>query len=335
MKVMKKQNSRKNILPTLIVVGVMLAVSMACQLFGDSKYQEGNKTPLPLPSASSSGNTNKNDKSPTPTASATPTPSNSSVNNSTTSSSPKSQSYADNLPSGFRVPNDSVGKRIMSDYGALYVARGGVTPPPTAIFESADECAKWQATLKTSKASIGGLSTELQEPAMKDLQAAIAEAQSAGVTISPNGPDSSRRGYDDVIRLWKTRVDPALVHWVGNGKMTKEDAARIKALSPTAQVPEVLKLEEQGIYFDKFFSKSILYSVAAPGASQHLSMLALDVKEHTDSKVREILAKHNWYQTVASDIPHFTYLGVPESELPKLGLKKITSGDRSFWVPSL
>ena len=330
---MKKQNSWKNILPTLMVVGVIITVSIACQLFGDSKYQGGDKTPGSTPM--SNANTSKNDKSPTPSPSSTASPTNSAVNNSTNSSPPKSQSYQDNLPAGFRVPNDSVGKRIMSDYGALYVARGGVTPPPTAIFESADECAKWQATLKTSKDSIGGLSTELQEPAMKDLQAAITEAQSAGVSISPNGPDSSRRGYDDTIRLWKSRVDPALDHWVEKGKITKEDAARIKALSPTAQVPEVLKLEEQGIYFDKFFSKSILYSVAAPGASQHLSMLALDVKDHINAKVREILAKHNWYQTVSSDLPHFTYLGVAESELPKLGLKKITSSDRTFWVPAL
>jgi LAS superfamily LD-carboxypeptidase LdcB len=326
---MKKSYSWKNILRNSFGFIALLIVSMAC--FKDSKY-ENNSTP-PRTTPTENKVTNSNDKSPTPSPSASATMSTTTnTNNSTTV---KSQSYQDNLPAGFRVPTDSVGKRILSDYGAVYVARNGVTPPPTAIFESDDECAKWQSGLKTSRASVGGTTLELQEAAMKDLQAAITEAQSAGVTISPNGDDSARRSYSDTIRLWASRVNPALEHWVGKGKITKDEAARIKALSPTAQVPEVLKLEEQGIYFDKYFAKSILYSVAAPGASQHLSMLALDVKEHANPKVREILAKHNWYQTVSSDTPHFTYLGVAESELPKLGLKNITNDGRSFWVPSL
>ena len=64
-------------------------------------------------------------------------------------------------------------------------------------------------------------------------------------------------------------------------------------------------------------------------------MLALDVKEFNNAKVREILAAHGWFQTVASDLPHFTYIGAKESELPGLGLKKTTSGGRTFWVPDI
>lgn len=117
--------------------------------------------------------------------------------------------------------------------------------------------------------------------------------------------------------------------------MTQAEADKIKAMSPYEQVPEVLRLEEKGIFFSQDLSKSILYSVAPPGTSQHLSMLALDVKENADPKVRELLAKHHWYQTVVSDLPHFTYLGVPESELPKLGLKKVNGGGRTFWTPDI
>jgi hypothetical protein len=62
-------------------------------------------------------------------------------------------------------------------------------------------------------------------------------------------------------------------------------------------------------------------------------MLALDVAEFDNAAVREILARHHWYQTVISDLPHFTYLGVPENELPALGLRKITNANRVFWVP--
>ena len=328
MEIMKRNYSFKNILRNSGGIVILLIVSMAC--FRDSKYDD-NTTISTRTTPTETKTPSSNDKSPTPSPSASATNS-TNTNNSTPV---KSQSYQDNLPSGFNVPTDSVGKRILSDYGAVYVARNGVTPPPTPIFSSADECARWQSGLKTLSAPVSGTTLELQEPAMKDLQAAISEAQSSGVTISPNGDDSARRSFADTIKLWTSRVDPALVHWVGKGKITKDEAARIKALSPIAQVPDVLKLEEQGIYFSKDFSKSILYSVAAPGASQHLSMLALDVKEHSNSKVREILAKHNWYQTVSSDMPHFTYLGVAETELPKLGLKSITNEGRTFWVPSL
>jgi hypothetical protein len=64
-------------------------------------------------------------------------------------------------------------------------------------------------------------------------------------------------------------------------------------------------------------------------------MLAFDVKEHEDPRVRALLAKHKWFQTVVSDLPHFTYLGVEETELPGLGLKKVTEGGRTFWVPDI
>jgi hypothetical protein len=89
------------------------------------------------------------------------------------------------------------------------------------------------------------------------------------------------------------------------------------------------------MYFAKDLSKSIIYSVAPPGTSQHLSMLALDITEHDDAAVREIMARNGWHQTVVSDLPHFTYLGVPESELPALGLKKVNDGGRSYWLPSI
>jgi hypothetical protein len=96
-----------------------------------------------------------------------------------------------------------------------------------------------------------------------------------------------------------------------------------------------LLLEEQGIYFAKDLSKTILYSVAPPGTSQHLSMLAFDVAEFNESNVREILEEQFWYQTVPSDLPHFTFLGVPVEELPGLSLKAVTHSERIFWVPDL
>ncbi len=238
-----------------------------------------------------------------------------------------------NLPTGFKEPTDDAGRLLLKEYGAVFVARGGVTPPNTVVFRDQAEVTSFQNSLKTSSENIGGFNLELQTVAMDDLRKAIADAKAAGLSISPRGQDSAKRTYDETIELWKSRVEPALKHWVSKGKITQADADRIRGLSPYQQVPEVLKLEQQGIWFAKDLSKSIIYSVAPPGTSQHLSMLALDVKEHEDAKVRDILAKHRWFQTVTSDLPHFTYLGFGEDELSKRGLKKTTDGGRTFWIP--
>lgn len=306
---------------------VLIMFCLAC--FGGNDAEENTSTTSRTP--------RKSEKSPSPlsTNGNSPSPSPSAESNSKNAEPIENKPYREQLPTGFRLPNDSVGQRILSEYGAVYVAKGGATPPPTVMFSNDSECSSWQSQLKISRESIGGFSLELQSSAMNSLKNAIAEAQSQGVTITPRGSDSARRSYGGTVELWASRVNPALTHWVGKGRIKQEDANRIKALSPTAQVPEVLKLEDQGIYFSKDFSKSILQSVAAPGTSQHLSMLALDVSENDNSKVREILAKNNWYQTVVSDLPHFTYLGVTETDLPKLGLKKTSNGGRIFWIPSL
>ncbi|MDT7602584.1 MAG: hypothetical protein QOF61_581, partial [Acidobacteriota bacterium] len=94
-------------------------------------------------------------------------------------------------------------------------------------------------------------------------------------------------------------------------------------------------LEESGIFFSKEFAKSILYSVAAPGASQHLAMLAFDAVEFKESRVRSTFARHGWFQTVRNDLPHFTFLGVREKDLPDLGLKRVEDCGQVFWIPNL
>ena len=247
----------------------------------------------------------------------------------------KSGGFSANMPAGFVEPTDDVGKKLLREYGAFFVARGGATPPTKIVFKDDAEVSAFQAKLQKSSESIGGFTLELQAAAMDDLRKAIVEGKSQSLSISPRDKDSAKRTYNETVGLWASRVEPALKHWVSNGKIAQADADRIKGLSPYEQVPEILKLEEKGIYFSKDLSKSIIYSVAPPGTSQHLSMLALDVKEFENPQVRALLAKYKWYQTVVSDLPHFTYLGVEESGLSGLGLKKVTDGGRTFWVPDI
>ena len=240
-----------------------------------------------------------------------------------------------NLPAGFSQPTDDVGTRMLKEYGALFVARGGAKPPSTVVFKDEGEVSAYQASLSSATESFGGTSVTLQSAAVTALKEAAAEASSSGLSITPRGADASKRTYADTVTLWKSRVDPGLASWTGKGRITAADAARIRALSPFEQVPEIFKLEAQGIYFSKDMSKSIIYSVAPPGTSQHLSMLALDVEEFENPRVRSILANHGWFQTVVSDLPHFTFLGMKESELTGVGLKRVDSGGRTFWVPDI
>ena len=243
--------------------------------------------------------------------------------------------FAQSLPSDLRIGDDPAQQKLLREYGAVFVARAGVVPPNRVVFKDQHDVGEFQSRLNIKGSEIGGHELELQFVAMDALLAAKAKASAAGFSISPRGADSARRDYDGTVELWKSRVEPALVHWVGNGRMTRDQADRIRSLGPYEQVPEVFALEEEGIYFAKDLSKSIIYSVAPPGASQHLSMLAFDVAEFGVADVRRILADHYWYQTVVSDLPHFTYLGVPVSELNDLGLKKVEHQSREFWIPDL
>ena len=64
-------------------------------------------------------------------------------------------------------------------------------------------------------------------------------------------------------------------------------------------------------------------------------MLAFDANEFQDRRVREILAQHGWFQAVLSDLPHFTFLGLEEAELPNRGLKKTEVHGQTFWIPDV
>lgn len=231
--------------------------------------------------------------------------------------------------------SDSVAQRVLDDYGAIFVAKK-VLPPPVCVFTSEEQVTKFQDAAGFVAEAFGEDEIELQPEAMKQLLKARKEAIKEGLDITPRGgAEAARRNYEDSMRLWDTRFLPALDYWVGQGRLTADQATRLKALPLHEQIAEVLDLEKNEIYFSKDLSKSILYSIAAPGTSQHIAMLALDVTEFLDPRVRQILAKHGWFQTVLSDLPHFTFLGLKENDLPKHGLKSVVVNEQIFWIPNV
>jgi hypothetical protein len=233
-------------------------------------------------------------------------------------------------------PSDPVARRILEEYGAIFLAHKKVVLPPVCVFTNEAQVERFhnEAGFKTEFISYDDV--ELQPEAMKHLLKAREEAQKEGLDITPrDGAEAGRRNYEDSVRLWNSRFEPALEYWLGQGRLTTDQVERLKRLPLLEQIAEVLELEKDGIYFSKDLSKSILYSIAAPGTSQHIAMLAFDVNEFENPRVREIMAKHGWFQTVLSDLPHFTFLGLKEKDLPKRGLRSIEVNGQVFWIPNV
>jgi hypothetical protein len=232
--------------------------------------------------------------------------------------------------------SDPVSQRILEEYGAIFVADKKVFPPPVCVFTNEDQVTRFQEDAGWEVETFGFDEVELQPEAMKKLRKAREEAQKEGLDITPrDGSEAARRNYEDSVRLWNSRFEPALDYWLAQGRLTQEQVTRLRGLPLSQQVAEVLELEKTGIYFSKDLSKSILYSIAAPGASQHIAMLAFDVEQFENPRIREIMAKHGWFQTVLSDLPHFTFLGLKEKDLPKHGLRSLEINGQIFWIPNV
>lgn len=233
-------------------------------------------------------------------------------------------------------PTSPAQRKIIAAYGAIWAANGKLVLPDRVIFADQAEVSRFQQKMRIGQAQIGKTTIELQEEALVALLKARQECLAQGVSLTPRGGASAaRRDYVTTISLWKSRVNPGLNFHVKQKRVTAQEAARIQKLSIPDQIEEILRLEGQGMYFSKSLDKSILYSVAPPGASQHLALLAIDIEEYENARVRAILANHGWFQTVVSDLPHFTYLGLPEAELAARGLKKEINQGRVYWVPNL
>jgi hypothetical protein len=228
--------------------------------------------------------------------------------------------------------------RLLSEYGAIFLTRA--TPPPTIIFADSEEVSSFQSRLETRSALLGDHIMELQAVALDSLLEAADRIRQEGGSITARAADSGRRSYDDTVRLWTRNVTRGLVYWEASGRLGARRASEILSLAPCDQVAVILDLEEsEQFFFGTFFDKSILYSVAAPGASQHLAMLAFDVAEFEDERVESALGACGWFRTVPADFPHFTYLGLKADELPGLGLKKVAGVYKEkeyfFWIPDL
>ena len=236
------------------------------------------------------------------------------------------------------LPATPVERRLLAEYGAVLITRA--TPPPAILFADSREVEEFQLSLPVKRAQLGEYEIELQAEALEALRTAADDVAGEGGRLSARAADSGRRTYEQTVALWSRNVSRGLIHWQELGRLYAARGERIRSLSPVEKVAVILEMEErEEVYFGTFFNRSILYSVAAPGASQHLSMLAFDVAEYRDAAVEEALNRRGWHRTVLHDLPHFTYLGYGVEALADLGLHPLMQEYDGFccryWLPDL
>ncbi|RME20745.1 MAG: hypothetical protein D6798_19780, partial [Deltaproteobacteria bacterium] len=145
--------------------------------------------------------------------------------------------------------------------------------------------------------TLSGRRVELQAPAAAALAAARDELATMGIALQARGRGPAGRSYATSVANWRSRLLPALRHWVAVGRLSAAEAARIRALHDDAQIAAVLDLEDRGLWCGTRLDATILSSVAAPGSSQHHSLLAIDLVTG-DPRLPGVLARHGWHRTV-------------------------------------
>lgn len=237
----------------------------------------------------------------------------------------------------FCTLSNKVERRIIKEYGAIFLnADAAVRMPDRCRFKDEKEVSAYQGKVKIGKKTVGGRAIELQQAAMDALLKAVDEAG----TITPKGTNPARRTFAAVQTSWDGTVKDGADYWKANPnskgkKLSDEEAKNLKSLTGETQIEQVLELEDRSFFFHPDHTRSIAVYTAIPGASQHLLMLALDVVEYAEKKVRDALADNGWFQTVYRDRPHFTYLGLKQKDLPSLGLKTEKFESREFWIPDI
>jgi hypothetical protein len=234
------------------------------------------------------------------------------------------------------IKRSAAARQILSEYGAIFSSGDNVIRPPVCIFDGDAAVSDFQKKVPTGFVVIDGLPLTFQKAAADSLSAVLAEATLAGMRIRPlDGEIAAGRTYADTVRLWNSRFEPALRFWTLRGKILPADADLVRQADLDNRIEQVMAWESAGMFFGTGRAASIFSSVAPPGTSQHLSLIALDVAPPITPSLRAIMNAHGWFQTVKGDVPHFTYLGVAERDLVSRGLKAIVYKGTQYWVPNV
>ncbi|MFW9258441.1 D-alanyl-D-alanine carboxypeptidase family protein [Nostoc sp. CALU 546] len=186
---------------------------------------------------------------------------------------------------------------LLRAYGAVFVNQDiGMKLPPKHIFANEQETQDFQATLTMGHVD-GTRDCYLQKSAAEALNKARSLQRIP--LKSGYGSGDCTRTFNTNLRFWYKYANNQVLAKVKAGKETK-----------------------------------ILGLVAPPGTSQHLWGLAIDLRVGSKEQ-RKALNQNGWFQTVENDIPHWTYVGLSEENLPMFGFNKQVVRGITYWITPL
>ena len=192
------------------------------------------------------------------------------------------------------IPQDDTFEyTLLRSYGTVFINQeSGINLPQKVILDNELETKSFQKTMSIALVD-GTQECYLQKTAA----AALNKAKSLeNIPLKSGYAGDCLRNFATNLRFW-------------NKYANSETLARVKAGKET----------------------KILGLVAPPGTSQHLWGLAIDLQVSTLAQ-RQALNANGWFQTVVSDLPHWTYLSQSEDDLPKFGLQQKTIQGIKYWV---
>src|SRR5436853_6886290 len=91
-------------------------------------------------------------------------------------------------------PDDHVARRVLHDYGAMFIAGEKVAPPPACVFSNEEQVSRFQKAARCAAATIDDSVIEVQPAAMAALLSARKAPLSERLNITPrDGAAAARR----------------------------------------------------------------------------------------------------------------------------------------------
>lgn len=173
--------------------------------------------------------------------------------------------------------------------------------------------------------------TEIKLP-QKDIFSNEQETQEFQDTLIMGQVDGTKDCYlqksaADALNKARLLQNIPLKSGYGSGDCTRTFATNLRFWHKYAN-NQMLERVQQGK------ETKILALVAPPGTSQHLWGLAIDLRV-SNQRQKQALNENGWFQTVENDIPHWTYVGLREENLPQFGLKNQVVRGTTYWVTPL
>lgn len=185
---------------------------------------------------------------------------------------------------------------LLRAYGAVFLNQeSGVKLPQKVILATEQEAQEFQTTLTMAQVD-GTRDCYLQKTAADALNKA---RMMQNIPLKSGFSGDCTRDFSTNLHFWQKYANNQTLERVQQGKETK-----------------------------------ILGTVAPPGTSQHLWGLAIDLRVSSQEQ-RKALNQNGWFQTVENDVPHWTYIGWTEENLPKFGLKNQVINGINYWLTPL